>query len=351
MKVCFAPDYREGVPYQQLLAKALASCQVKVEFMRGYRRVFPLARGLAQMPVDLLHLHWPEAYYPSRGDYCDGLRRLRFPFDLAMALRRCPMVLTAHNHLPHDRENEPGVRTNVRTAYRAASAVIFHSSAARKKIMDAYRLEDRRCHLLPPGDLGVHYGEPMPQSLARQRLDLTSDRIVLMFGRAAPYKGIEEAIDQWQLVSADAQLLIVGQPASPEYGHELLARAGGHPRIHFQFDWLTDKALIAWLSAADCVLFNYRSILNSGGAALARSWGVPILLPTRLDTVELEEPNPLVFRFADWKDDFPKKLARALETKRDYEGAAEWRKNNAWPEIASATAAIYTQCLEQARNG
>ena len=44
MKVCFAPDYREGVPYQQLLAEALVKEGINVEFLRGYRRAFPLSR-------------------------------------------------------------------------------------------------------------------------------------------------------------------------------------------------------------------------------------------------------------------------------------------------------------------
>ncbi len=44
LEVVFAPDWRGGVPYQRLLA--------------------------AQR-CDLLHLHWPEAYYPKLGDRLD----------------------------------------------------------------------------------------------------------------------------------------------------------------------------------------------------------------------------------------------------------------------------------------
>ena len=54
---------------------------------------------------------------------------------------------------------------------------------------------------------------------------------------------------------------------------------------------------VAQLSAADAAVFNYRTIFTSGAAALARSWGVPILIPSRLATVALDEPAPTVFRF------------------------------------------------------
>ena len=57
------------------------------------------------------------------------------------------------------------------------------------------------------------------------------------------------------------------------------------------------RDLREWLSAADAVLFNYRAIFTSGAACLARSYGVPMLMPRRLQTVELDEPSPLVFRF------------------------------------------------------
>jgi len=78
MNVLFAPDWRQGVPYQSLLADALVAVGVHVDFLSDYKRVFPLTRLLQQHPADLLHLHWPEAYYPRKRDWWDGFRRARF---------------------------------------------------------------------------------------------------------------------------------------------------------------------------------------------------------------------------------------------------------------------------------
>src|SRR4051812_30121992 len=68
MNVLFAPDWRDGVPYQRLLAGPLEEHGVRVSFLRDYKRGLPLARLVRerarQAPVDILHLHWPEAYYP-----------------------------------------------------------------------------------------------------------------------------------------------------------------------------------------------------------------------------------------------------------------------------------------------
>ena len=43
----FAPDWRDGVPYQRLLAEALIDHGVSVDFLSGYKRGMPLTRLLA----------------------------------------------------------------------------------------------------------------------------------------------------------------------------------------------------------------------------------------------------------------------------------------------------------------
>ena len=132
MKVLFAPDWREGNPYQELLVAALERQGVSVQFLQGYRRVLPLSRLLADRTFDVFHLHWPEAYAPRRRDGFDLFRRARFPFDLSHALSNRTMVVTAHNLYWHDREKEIGGRANARIVYGRAKAIFAHSDAARR---------------------------------------------------------------------------------------------------------------------------------------------------------------------------------------------------------------------------
>ena len=101
-----------------------------------------------------------------------------------------------------------------------------------------------------------------------------------------------------------------------------------------------DQELVEWLAAADCTLFNYTSILTSGSACLARSLGVPVVLPGRLDTIDLGEPHPHVFRFHDGSD-FGEVVAEALEAPRDRALADEWRLQTSWENVAAKTNEIY----------
>jgi glycosyltransferase involved in cell wall biosynthesis len=345
MNVLFAPDWRDGVPYQRLLAEALEEHGVRVSFLRDYKRGLPLARLVheraRQEPVDVLHLHWPEAYYPSKGDGLDWFRCARYPLDLLLARCCRALVVTAHNLHAHNRPHEPFARRNTKASLAQAQRVIAHTESAKAAIVGSFGVAPGKIHVIPHGDLSAPLGPPLARAAARARLGLGPAPGVIVFGAVEPYKGIEDVLDYWRAERPAAQLLIIGRPNTPEYGAAIAARSEGV--AEFRPGWLTDADLREWLSGVDAVLFNYRAIFTSGAACLARSYGVPILMPSRLGTVELGEPNRLVFRFSE--GDLREKLEQALQTKPDYEAAAPWRDATAWPRVAAATAEVYRAAL------
>lgn len=350
MKVVFAPDWRSGVPYQSLLADALSELGVEVEFLTGYKRGLPLCRLVNERAFDLLHLHWPEAYYPRRHDGFDWFRQARFTTDLSLATRHHPLVFTAHNLRPHNRGGECYSARNVRAPFRHARAVIAHSAAARECILATHHLPADRVHVIPHGDLSPSVGPPVARSEAAGQLGLGPGPLCLMFGTVEPYKGIEEVLAHWRAARPGATLAIVGKPRDAAYRAEIERLAAGIERVELRLAWLTDGELGVWLSAADAVLLNYRDIFTSGAAALARSWGVPIVLPRRLRTVDLAEPSPFVHRFDSFDTDFATTLTAALGTPSDFNAAADWREATAWPRLARATLEIYHRALGSERD-
>lgn len=358
MNVFFAPDYREGVAYQRLLAGALENQGVTVTFPRGHRRMLPLWRGLEGWSGELLHLHWPEKFFEVRRDGLDFLRKMRYPLDLSLAARRVPIVLTAHDLRPHNRSGEALVEANFQRTYNAARAVIVHSEKAGEAVRAAYRVKENKVHVIPHGDLSVSLGggayrgasasvsvnaSPLPSRAdARAALGIGGrERVCLMFGTVEPYKGVEPVLDWWRGADTEATLVVAGKPFSAAYGAGIRERAEEAGNIRLDLAWQTDEGLMGWLAAADCVLFHYRAIFTSGAACLARSLGIPILIPRRLDTVDLAEPHPLVFRFDALETDFPEALEGALGVRSDYEVARGWREATAWSKVAEETASVY----------
>jgi beta-1,4-mannosyltransferase len=345
LQVTFAPDWRGGVPYQDLLAKALQNHGVDVAFLQGYKRLLPLSRLLKRQRLDLLHLHWPEAYYPRKGDAFDWFRCTRFPFDLNGAAKQAVLVTTAHNLYGHNRANEIFAERNVRCVHEVAKIVFAHSASAKQRLVGSLALPADKVWVIPHGDLSVALGSPIAASKARHELGLGAGKIALMFGVIEPYKGLEEVIDWWRRTRPDVQLAIVGRPHTTHYGAEVLSRVDHDKNIITDFDWLSDERLRLWLSAADVTLFNYRQIFTSGAASLARSFGVPILLPQRLVTVELGEPTPYVLRFEHFSINFAEQLASAIEIKPDFAAAASWREACNWDKVACLTAAAYRRAV------
>ena len=346
MRVLFAPDWRGGVPYQRLLADALAKRNVDVVFPNGYKRILPLSRGLdAAGPCDILHLHWPEAYFAKHGLVSDHFRQIRFPFDLRRATRRAALVTTAHNPLPHNRDDAAAAR-NMRTVYQASRIVLAHSTGAKELLCQTYDLDPAKVLVIPHGDLSSTLGQPVPQAQARAELGLPpTGKIALMFGAIEPYKGQEEVIRWWRTSDRDTTLAIVGRVSAAQTLARIKGAIAGDPRIMLRPDWVSDDDLTKWLSAADVAVFNYERILTSGGAALARSWGLPILLPSRLFTVDLGAADGSVHRFKSLNADFADRLADALDVPPSYERARSWRAACDWSLIAEECRAAYSQAM------
>lgn len=341
----FAPDWRNGVQYQRLLAEALTAHGVNVSWLSDYRRIFPLRRLMASRRCDILHLHWPEAYYPAKGDPWDWFRRARFAFDLAGALKNCALAVTAHNLQAHNRVGESFQFRNSRTAFQKARVVFAHSGIAKQRLVKTFQLAPEKIRVIPHGDLSVTLGPPVPREEARTSLGLKDGRVALIFGAVEPYKGQEKIIEFWKRANPDATLAIVGKPHTDEYREHITHLTTGVPNIITRFGWLEDAQLKLWLCAADAAIFNYRTIFTSGAATLARSWGLPILLPKRLDTVVLDEPTPFVHRFDSPGTDFSAKLEAAFDTTPNFSAAELWRAATSWDAVARLTADGYRMAL------
>lgn len=346
MKVLFAPDWRGGNPYQQLLADALGECGVEVDFADPRLTRFPLSDAAARSRPDILHLHWPDAFYPRIDPRGTLVRKFTFPFDLRAAARRARYVLTAHNLRPHGRGEEWRVETLTRFSYLRAEIVLAHGERACERVTGEYGVAPAKLRSIPHGDLSSAMPPPVSREEARARLQLGAhESICLMFGAVDPYKGIEEVIRYWGEVRPDCRLHVVGSPCAAEYAERLQRGIGSLTSARLHAKWVGDAELVDWLCASDAAVFNYRTVFASGAASLARSFGLPVLLPARADTVELGEPSPMVARFDGLDDTFAEALERMLAVPGGWEAAADWREATAWPAVARRVADAYSALL------
>jgi glycosyltransferase involved in cell wall biosynthesis len=245
----------------------------------------------------------------------------------------------------HNRADEAFIERNVRYANRKSKVIFVHSAAAKHQLIQSFDLSSESVRVIRHGDLSLALGAPCPKTKARAELGLGPEKIALMFGTVEPYKGLEEVITWWQTTQSPVRLAVIGRPTTPEYGSQILRHIGNAENILYRLDWLSDQVLRLWLSAADVVVFNYREIFTSGAASLARSFGIPLLLPRRLETVALDEPTPYVRRFTDLAIDFGNELSDALALQPDFAAAASWREACNWDDVAKITVDGYRYAL------
>lgn len=341
MKILFAPDYRTGVPYQSLLARDLRRAGIQVEFLSYYRRILPLTRGIADFRPDVFHMHWPEAYFPAPSSLALKIRSLKYPLDLFFATRQISTVLTVHNILPHNRHEEPSIASKMRLTCRRFDHLIAHSLGCKQEIVSRYGVSEERITIIPTGDLSGNMPTPAPQFEARLKLGIQEHaRFALIFGTISPYKGILPVIEWWPN-DFSIDLVVVGEAIDPDYLKRVESVAERKTSVKVKPGRVSERDLALWIDAADAAVFNYDSILAPGGVQLALARGIPLLLPDRIRSLDLMEPNALVFRFDHLDHSFKTMLNKAFCQPHDPDVACRWRALTDWETIAHRHADVY----------
>ncbi|EMA63707.1 glycosyltransferase [Halorubrum lipolyticum] len=287
VRVLMCPDYTESNPYQSELIDALADRDVDVTPV-AVRGAFPLLSAARRHGVpDVVHLHWAHRFL---------ITERRFPAVLAAALgvrllfEACVLralgarlVWTVHNLADHERR-APRVELAVRRGLAAVvHRLVVHCDAAAASVRETYGLPNRvarRIRVVPHGNFAGVYPDDVTREEARRRLDLPEDvPVLLYFGLIRPYKNVPSLADTFRETDLDARLLVVGNPWSDALDREVRAACDGDDRIRAVLEYVPDDEVQRYMRAADAVVLPFDSVLTSGSAVLAMTFGRAVVAP------------------------------------------------------------------------
>lgn len=337
-----APDYRAGNPYQEMLRRALEPHGVEVVFPIGYKRGFPLFRGMraAGGSFHILHLHWLSPFIKRGPASLYPFYAVRLLLDLLLCrlLLSCRIVWTVHNLASHE-DQSPAESIVRRILARRAHRVFVHSHAALARVRDAFGTPPHHMKVIPHGEYRQWYGDPPSRAAARLALGLpAAARTFLFLGLLRPYKGIEPLIETWRsLAPANAVLLIAGQPLDDTYLARLRQAAGPDPAILFRPGRVEDAEIPALLAAADFFVLPLQHILTSGSLLLAQSYSLPVIAPAHPFVQEALGSDAIFLYSPSSPSGLRDSLARAL-------ASAPFRPSQSapsWSAVAALTAAEY----------
>ncbi len=353
MQVLMLPDYREGNPYQQLLADAIEQNDCQVHFYGNYRRVLPIFRALQDQTrrPDLLHLHWLEKYLRGNSFVLRYVYAIKLIADLLLVRAAgTRLVWSIHDQLEHDTKF-PKLDLWVRQiVIRLADRLIFHNHVALNQYQQQYDFDRSKAEIIPHGHYREIYGSAIDSAQARQLLDLPQQgRIYLNLGMLKPYKGIEQLLQVWQAQQSQLQgstLLIAGQSFDPNYEQALAKLAANTKNVVFYPHFVESDRIHLYLSAADVVVLPYRTILTSGSAILALSFMKPIIAPRLGGIPELVGSADALLYDANEPEGLALALQKSVETDL---GALQQSLEKVcdrldWGSIGAKTAEVYRSC-------
>jgi glycosyltransferase involved in cell wall biosynthesis len=147
---------------------------------------------------------------------------------------------------------------------------------------------------------GLETVNPVDKTIARRKLGLDKNIFyVLCFGYLSYYKGIDLLIDIWK--KKNGARLIIGGNINPNHIKnkknisfvELIMKKVRKSKSIVMADFVEEKDIPFYYSAADLVVFPYRTFFSSSGPlSLAFSFQKPVLISSHLSSY---------FESADWQ--------------------------------------------------
>lgn len=286
--ICQLTPPRPRNPYFTAFVGPLRNSGWRVILTTDLDRVSELVEE--ERPRTVVHVHQLEALTRDRTLAGTQLRIRRLLTKLASwQLRGAGVVHTLHNRKPHDlgETHNLDMALSRGVASMADRLIVLGEGAVR--VAEALT-DDPKVDVVPhPHYIGA-YGPRTSQQDARDALGIEKDEFLfLSLGELRRYKNHDLILRAFEYANLDnTRLVIAGRPSDDTYARDLSRRAAGigRTRVRLVDVELDSSGVRNWLCAADVGVYAFDNLIMSGGAMVALSYGLPVIVP---DTGVLRE--------------------------------------------------------------
>jgi glycosyltransferase involved in cell wall biosynthesis len=349
-------------PYILLFKQALESQGLRVRFWRNFNLYWLISKGKF---CDCIHLHWLQLFFipPKKNIRFYLFRRLienRFVkafldflclVDFALTflfakLTGKTIVFTVHDLFQFGKQSfrwKIQIQIARYIIFLMSDSIHVHNRFTRKLIETQYNRK-RGIAVIPHGSYIGYYPNHVSKSEARRNLGLPDDAFVYLFlGLLRPYKGLEDLFDAFKkLEESKARLLVAGRVFGVDnYESKLEKLIRDDSRIKLVPEFIPDESIQIYFNASDIFVLPYKDITTSGAAALALSFGRPVLAPRITSFPEIVTPMAGILYDTAKPNALDLALNEAIKQSWSESQILEYAHQFDWAELGPQLAELY----------
>lgn len=349
-------------PYIIMFKNAVEQQGIKVKLERDLTFNWWIKEGLR---VDGIHLHWVNYILNQRkfrSQHADLAKMLDnrlvntliyilslFHYIFLLIIIRLSgkkIVFTVHDLDKDIKQSRVWVALNNIAHYTVcllADKIHVHNEYSRKRLKEKYRRQ-RGVITIPHGNYIGVYPNTISRTDAKRKLGILDEAFVYLFlGLLRPYKGLEDLIRAFDNPGLKhGRLVIAGQVfGSNSYGAGLAKLAQKNKRITLVQKFIPDADIQLYMNACDIFVLPYKHITTSGAAALALSFGRPIIAPAITSFTEVVTKETGILYEPSEKDALSNALVAAGRRAWSESDIYKYANQFSWKRLGSDIIRLY----------
>ncbi len=216
-------------------------------------------------PDLLIFKYWMPFFGPSFGTISKIVKKNK----------KTKIIVVCDNVIPH--EKKPGDRAFTKYFFNSVDYFITMSQSVQTDLFSLYPNAKEKLLFHP---VYSNFGKPVEKQIAKEKLNITSNNVMLFFGFIRDYKGLDVLLRAVKLIKdkMDFTLVVAGEFYSNEDKYlSLITELGLDNVVKLFSDFIPTNEVKYYFSACDVVVLPYKSATQSGIVQIANNFDKPMI--------------------------------------------------------------------------
>jgi len=263
--------YHGGVKDNDSKFRISENENLKIERRITYYNPFSWIMAGIAAKGDVVHMQW----------WSIPLSPIFVVIMLILKMRGKKIILTVHNVIPH--ESTFLDRALTKPVFALSDYFIAHSDNNKKALSKMFKIKESRIKEIKMGVHDMYCEEGVSKEDALKQLGLEGKRVIINFGNIREYKGVDDLIEAFSIVSKkikNSVLVIAGEPwIKWEKYDKLIERKGLKGRVMAFLKYVPMSKVNQLFTAAELVVLPYKKFdAQSGVGNIALAFKKPLIV-------------------------------------------------------------------------